>query len=688
MFTFTDNTRLFRQLGLALFLCQLNVFIACMPPFQTGIWVQTEPTVLVIFITCAMAGLWLAYGIGQKKITAPDSLAPLFLCLLLWIGWQVLVTCFAILPVRSWYGPPQTGDGTGMWIAIALMMLLAHVLWQSEPCRRIILFTSAISLAIQCALHFYYPAVDGNPYMPDRWVPAQWPEYLPFIGGYLWVAGCAGGAIKNHKHFLLAVAAMALLLVDSSNFTAMGIFSLALLAMTAQRFLSLSPALHKYLQPNRSWRLAMLAACVAPFLLVIVSPVFPAAGSDENPTGALAAFSKINEGMGSRMIMNRVGMNAMWHEPQRWLIGNGWGTYTDDLFKYGLVDGIYSYKNGQRIPNWFLVEGTSHHSHNQPLEALLSLGLLGMLLWFALPMLALWTLPTVHFWLCAPMVVALTCLGHFWFQLPQCYPYQALYLATLLSICTQPQSLRVALKSNRLIAALVLALFIMGLSGYWHYRAMIHADRVHYALLNQSYKKFTEDWLAEDLRYGGDRWATSARFFSTDATNKAANGKLNDNILGWYAYLMHNAQKAAKDPAIDARASIVELRLQYYLFGGFDDPRSNPLRHEQAALFEDSIIRALHKAPLRDDYTAFFLINLPSFTSDDSQRQIKILERILAVAPNHRGAQWVLGKILLSISGKEERGRKLLQKAIAHHVEDVFPITGDELQAVRSQLKL
>jgi hypothetical protein len=686
MFTFAHHTDVFRRIGLALLLCLLNVFIACLPPFQTGIWVQTEPTVLVIFITTALSALWLLMGTVKRWLIPPPTLSPLLLCLLAWVVWQVIVTCFAQLPLRSWFGPPQTGEGTAMSIAIIVMIFLISALWQSANCRTIILYTSAISLFIQCALHFYYPMLPGNPYTPDRWVPAQWPSYLPFIGGYLWVIAWISGVIKTQRHYWLMVIAMVVLLMDSSNVSARIIFSLSLVATSAARWMTTSPTLNRYVTPNRSWRIAMMAACVAPIMLVVVSPVFPEPGSDENPKGLFSIFSRINDGIGSRVILDRVSVAAMLHEPSRWLVGNGWGTYTDDLFKYGLVDGVYTYKNGTRAPNWFLVEGTSHHSHNQPVEALMALGLLGMALWYAFPMLAIAALPASYFWTCGPMIVALTELGHFWFQLPQCFPYQALYMAILLYVCTQGERpLAKTFYKLWAFAFAILALTI-GYSACLQYRAMMHADQLHYALLNDNYKNYSEAWVAEDLRFGGDRWATSARFYSTDATEKSSKKQLNDNILGWYSYLIHTAHKAAQDPGIGARAAIVELRLQYYLFGSFNDPLFDTLRHEQTELFEDSIIRALGKAPLRDDYTSFFLLNLQGYTKNDSARQMQILNRILAVSPNHRGALWLLGRMLVTTPGKEELGRKMLQKAIALHIERAFPVSDSELESVRRSL--
>ena len=687
MLFFSENTNGYRRIGLALLLCLLNVFIVGFPPFQTGIWVQSEPAVLALFTGAALSGVWLGIGVFRRRLVILPAIPPIILTLLAWIAWQCLMTATAQLPLRSWFGPPQTGDGTGMSVVILIMIWLVFPLWQIASMRRIILLTTTASLIVQCALHFYYPEIPGNPYMPERWIPAQWPEYLPFLGGYLWVAAFASRAVKTKKHYALCILAMPVLLVDSHNRSAVALFPLALGLTTLAHWLP------GWFKPNRLWKSVMLIACVLPFSLVLISPIFPAPGSDQASSGKLAIFSRINDGIGSRMLLDRVGMSALQHEPQRLVIGNGWGTYTDDLFKYGLVDGIYTYKNGVRAPNWFLVDGTSHHSHNQPLEALLSLGLIGLLLWYAIPMLALWTLPDTVFWTCAPMIAALTGLGHFWFQLPQCFPYQALYLAALVSLSSpcRGEAGRGALLMALLKKAPTLTLpllgrgcflitIIMAASAFGQYRAMAHADQVHHAITTGSYKDHNEDWLDEDLRYGGDRWATSARFYSGLVFDKAAKHPSDDNTLGWYGYFLHNAHNAAQSPTIAARASAVELRLCYYLFDGLKSSNFNALRQEASETIENAVMTLMRKAPLRDDFTTPFLIDLPKLTHNDTAREIQILEHMLAIAPSNRGVLWTLGHLYLATPDKQGQGRAMVQQALATHVETVFPLSDAQLQ--------
>ena len=274
------------------------------------------------------------------------------------------------------------------------------------------------------------------------------------------------------------------------------------------------------------------------------------------------------------------------------------------------------------------------------------------------------------------MIVALTALGHVWFQLPQCFPYQALYIVSLILIIPSP------IKPQPKAAPLVMAAAViaMGWSAAEQFSAMIFADKVHKALSTGAAADYNEHWLGDDLRHSGDRWFAAARYYVSTASLQSADKIEDDSRLGWYVYFMHNARDAAKDPSIQARASSLELLYDYYLFGGFNEPRFDALRHEATVGLEDAVMRMLHKAPERDDYETLFLLNLESYTKNDKPRQIKILERMLAIAPNHRGALWQLGHMLVATKGREAEGRRMTLKAVQLHVERVYPITDAQLR--------
>jgi hypothetical protein len=95
------------------------------------------------------------------------------------------------------------------------------------------------------------------------------------------------------------------------------------------------------------------------------------------------------------------------------------------------------------------------------------------------------------------------------------------------------------------------------------------------------------------------------------------------------------------------------------------------------------VVQLARRAPLRDDQATPFLLMLPHLYEGQTDRQIAILQRLLAVAPDHRGALWVLGGLLRTQPGREMEGLVLQRRAAALGVERVYPVTDASLAALK-----
>lgn len=678
MLYLTGAPKPFQYSGLAVLLFQLCLFIWALPPFQMGIWLRTEPIVFALFATTILSSAWMALGMSRKWIKMQSPLHPVWLCLLAWAGWQMLATLCATSPWRSWFGPPQTGDGTALSLVMLITAMQASLLWQQAAFRRIIAITAVFASLLLTALHIIYHRVLEDLFIPDSMAPMEWPDYLPFIGGYLWITLLAAGYITSTTRYITLTIFMAVILFASSNRSAHALLVPAIIVSTVAYCLPLPPALRRLSERHTLWRSVFLVACALPMTMVAIGEILPTLDADKQ-SGFIRHLMIKDEGIGTRMVLNQVAVSTLAHEPSRWLIGDGWGRFTDDVFKYALVDGVHVFHNGRREPNWFLVDGNAYHVHSQPLEALLSLGLPGIALWYALPMLLLWYLPKPLFWSCAPMLVALVALSHLWMLLPQCIPYQALFIAAMLAVLPVQPARHKYSPFPAIACASVALVMLWTACEQWF--AMRWGNTLQEALLrDRPHTDYNEDWLAEDFKRGGDRWTASAIFYSKSASSKANIGQADSNTLGWYRYFLNTAHMAAVDPSIGARTSSMQLRLQYYLFGGFEDAMFSDLRREAAKDFENAAIRMTHKAPLRDDYTSFFLINLGDYTHYDRQRQQQILTRMLLIAPDHRGALWMLGHLLTADEERAADGANMMARAVAMHVEKVFPLTDDDIK--------
>jgi hypothetical protein len=488
------------------------------------------------------------------------------------------------------------------------------------------------------------------------------------MAGSMWIALMSSGFIRKRSHYALLVCFTLVVIWTSHNKSAMLILTAATLTSCLAAFL---PSI-AFFTVCRNWRLTAMAACLAPMLFVGFSVSYGGIiGTNPNSTGIEGLFTKDNA-IGSRVVLNQVAISTMQHEPQRWLLGAGWGRFTDDIFKYILVDGVHSYHDGKRDLNSSALEGEAFHSHSQPLEILLSMGITGLVLWFAIPLLLLLQLATSHFWSCAPMLVALVVLSYFWFELPQCLAFDALMMASLVSISPSKNTERI---TGRFMLPCIAAFAVMMSWSAWQKnQSMRYSDALVAAIPDKPYENFTLEWLTDDIPHGGDALRTMSMLYAAKIQSLNA---IDANHRGWYALLMNAASVAANTPSAGARLASNELWLQYKLLIDYGSFRSfSELGHQAALSITDSVLLVTKIAPLRDEYATFYLLNLAGTTHNDKTKQEVILRNMLTASPNHRAALWVLGKLL-----DNDEGRAMMAKAARLGVDTVYPVTRAEIEA-------
>jgi len=571
------------------------------------------------------------------------------------------------------------GEGAGWHSAFLILMLTACPLWQIVSYRRILLNLASAAILVQALLHWLYPLSEEYRYIPGSWTPGTYPSYIAFMVGYVWLAWAVQGALHTPRgRSVLALCALLALYAsrNASGMTLLG--SAAVLSVLVLALMRFRPV-QRMLTPTPALRGAVVLLCLLPLGWYGFSAYFTTLHSYTDNIGPLAMLSDKDGSLGSRIVLNQIGMSAMHHEPARWLIGNGWGGFTDDVFKYVLVDDIHVFEAGERAPNNLMVDSHTFHSHSQPLEALLALGLPGMALWFALPMLLLWSLPTGLFWYCAPMLLGLTVLPFLWFELAQCVPYRALGFAALYIACAQHFQTQPSPHARRYLAGLLCGMLAMGWSAWEQKQAIAYGMELREAAHALPVEDFDSEWIASDLRRGGDRLRSSMTFHAKWLTLKSGIDGLDDNDRGWYTQFMQVAQEAATSPGTTARVALLDTWMKYNLLASYDDPVFAETRLEVISSLADSVMNLARIAPLRDDLASAFLLNLPAITEGDEQRQLTILNQFLAIAPDHRGALWVLGGLLSKMPEREAEGKALRKKAAALGVERVYPVTYDEL---------
>jgi hypothetical protein len=222
----------------------------------------------------------------------------------------------------------------------------------------------------------------------------------------------------------------------------------------------------------------------------------------------------------------------------------------------------------------------------------------------------------------------------------------------------------------------------MGWSAWQQRNAMQYTQQIREAILQQSYKDYPLEWLTDDIKRGGDRLREAALLYQRLLVQTMHVNPLDDIDRGWYELFMRAAHEAARAPHVGARMAGLDIWLRYKLLTELAAPAFITLEHETMGTLTDSILLACYRAPLRDDQAALFLHNLPEITHNNPAKQIDILQQILTIAPDHRGALWLLGHILAKTPGRETEGNAMIHRAVSLGVERVYPVTDKELAAV------
>jgi len=660
--------------GLAIACLQISSFIFGLPWLQMGIWLQVEPMMLAHYAISALALIWVWLAARRNIIQLPSH-HPLWWVLIAWLAWQVISVLFSPSPWRAWLGAANTGEGTGWWLALSAQTLLIAVLWPQPLCRRWLFAAASLTLLYLSAVHAIWYDENMIKENNNPWLPNPWPDYMAFMVGFLWVALLVSKEAHRQRMLVLTIALGLATLLSSHNTTGIALLSLAICLSILYHA---SPWLQQWLKPSASWRIAACLSCLLPIGWYGYS--FYYEHSNELGYAGQASFlAAKDEGMGSRLVLNQVAISSLMHEPSRLLLSHGFGSFSDDLLKYGLVDGLATFRGEERRPNWFLLDGTSHHSHSQPLEALLSFGLVGLVLWLAVPITMLLTLPASSFWRCAPLISALTALSYVWFQIPHVIGFHALAMGAIIGQCTQRKTPR----SRRSIRDLWLpaGALVLIISAWMQWQMIRYAEQLMGAINTLRCDTLTQDFIMQDLPRGGMHLNETAIKFILSAVRYGKDAP--PAVSTCYEKLFDASMASWNTPATGGLIRVLSLNMHYELFLSLPSPIFDGLRKTAYQTIEEMSIRFTRYAPLRDDKITPFLMNLENYSKGSDAVTFRVLDQILIAAPNHRPALWLMGEFLMKDPNSRSAGMEMKKEAVRAHVERVFPISEKELRDIQ-----
>ena len=542
MIKFFKYPNWFKNIGLSLLCGQLLLFIFALYPFQFGTWFNTEPSMVALFAFGTLNALWLACGIFKKFLVLDLPVHPLIYGLLAWAGLQFIALPFAQNSFLSWMGIPQTGEGGAWQVMLALLTFTAMPLWEnsqnSNLYKKILLAVGLFSLCAMSYLHFnpkVFCLLADNHIENNPETPANWADYLVFIAGCLWISYASVPSLRTpSRHFwmvIIVIGAIFLTHCRSAGFFIIPMFVVMGIILRLQLWRKKNIWIAKIISAHKIWRILAVIGIFLPLIWVSISQ------NEE-------LFTCKNSSLPSRAVFNQAVISRLEHEPTTFIAGRGWGEFSNDMFKYGMVDGLYSFKNGIYKPNCMWLAGNVFHPHNQPMEALLSLGFIGFALFMALPILAFLPLRKSLFWWCVPVLIGMNAVGFTWFTLPQVLPFEALGFAALCA--GRPVKIRETAILPSWLAIIFTALAILlAMSGWQQVKEIMYGERLANIMGEDPNQPQIVDFMAEDISRGGDRLLAGLHYYTENISQKVAEKTANERDRDWYSDFLEVAHIAA-----------------------------------------------------------------------------------------------------------------------------------------------
>ena len=634
------------------------VFLA-LPPFQTGIWIQSEPVGLALHAVAALAALGLALALFGGSRAAGAAIRHPFVFLPGALGLCGLALAPSVdIPMLSWFGTPELGEGIAGHFDLAVLIAGSLVMRRYRRLRRGLAWIALAGTTGVAALTVHTEA-------RWAWAPFWFYDYLAFYGIFLTVI-LLGALRSRAMPWRLAVVAYGFAVVVLSGNRAAIVLALVIV-----------PAVwgSLWLLRRRATVARWLAAAGVAAVPLVMIPAVIHGGGDSGVAS-----------LHSRLLHLEVAGDALRHAPSLLINGQGWGRHGDRV-NVDLPARSVDFLTDQYVgADWDAVSKQVHfHSHHFLVEALLSVGVLGLLLAWAIPV----ALPLC----CRPERIAeagafaalSAALFSLWFQLPGSVPYMALAFAAIARPGHgRPAPARARFVGATLALATAVVLTVTAISG-----ARVAATMFEAAHANRDTEPLSADALADcghfltDSGRGGVHLATLFRSFTVDLAAKMADGRpiLVQDVARLRDYICaYRREITGGRPSW--RLASVGLIVRSELAFALDDPKLKPVANEflpdWGTALGDYLARARRRGDMAVPYLSWRL------AAGDDDAVVAMASRILAGDRDDPVGLWFSGTVLIATPETAAEGIARMRRALALGLERVMPVDAALKTQIRS----
>ena len=561
------------------------------------------------------------------------------------------------MPLLSWFGTPEFGQGIAWHIDFALLVAAGLVVLRLPRARRILAWTCLVAVALVAStmVHtekgwwlapflFYdalaYYGLFVTPLLLILFSPRQWRWRIAILA-----LGLAVIAISENRSALILSAAAV---------------PIVALLMWLDRW-----------HPNWLRPLAIAGTAFAPMFA----------------TGAVYLIGEaLQDGsLWSRMLHLEVARLSLSHQPMAALIGGGWGSYGEWQLAHLPIGQFDMFGNEGVRSDWDAARGELHfQSHNFVIEALLSGGVAAAgLVWLGLVALPAFCRRR-HLVIAGTLATIGAVFMCVWAPDAGAIPYIALAYAAV----AKPQRTRQPTAPTRILLGLGLALAgaavaatgftVIGV-GKTMYRAA-HDNRDTAGLSTTPQPECGT--LFPDAGRGGVHLASLYRNFSIELAKKRARSepltKADAARMADYACV---ANRAIGDRS-SLRLANADLMVTADLMTILNDPILATVATDLTSRWSERLNWFLARSPTRSDVAVPYLSW--HFANGREADVVAVTARLLARDRDDPVGLWFSGAVLLGDETAAKIGFARMQSALEYGLEKIMPVDPEIAMRIRS----
>ncbi len=610
--------------------------------------------------TAALGMLILFLGTNRRAIVTRVCLHPFVLAPAAMALWSTATAPFATAPGLSLAGSPEIGQGAAWYANLAILTAAAMIVFRIRRRRRLFAVL-ALVMAFAVTGFTYMAALPSFPDEVRQWAPYLFSDYLAFYGIFIAVILITWTPHISPGKRLLALSAGFLIILLSVNVSAVAIS----LAVGGFVFV-LSKTQERLPIPPRP--LFAATTLITPFL--IMAGVTLAA--------YIGGILRVSSSFWSRYFLNKIAFDATVANPGGLFSGYGWGHFADLLFTHARQKEVSLTSNMMRGTNWDALANTHFHSHNYLVEALLAVGVIGLLIALVYPLLFVLFSRRKYLFLAGGLGLVMAGVETVWFQFALSVPFQAMALGGLANRWRLPAPPGMA--RILVLCLLVGAIFLQSFTAWSQLTVAVKMRAaIDYDIAILKGEKAVNPQAGQNCRTafddygrGGIHLSWALRYFiAVLGKNERKEKPLTAAQIDRLKYYLCAAESYTGEKA-SLRLLAGALNARGDLAFNFKNPAIKEAARSYLMNWQKRLNEYLSRAPKRTDMAISFLTWRLEAGDEDTVR--KFSDRILSQDGNDPVALWFSGVVLLKDPGSAKEGIVRLQRSLELGIEQFLKV--------------